>query len=567
MEIRQKLSLDFGRDTHPITVFAKQNDTKTRFLEITPLNCGQAYAIEDGVTPRLQLTKADGHTVLNDAALENGVIVVELTEQALVAAGVAVAEIGLYKGEALLSSQIFYIDVERAAFDKDAPASSDEFNALTAALAEVNTVAERAATIASEIANEAADNANGAAEGAEKVNISAVQTETGATISVTDREGTVTTVHIDTLTAVNTWEDIKNAVRLGLGAKLFPVGYEFTTEDATTGAVITWVVRDHDKHEAVNGKLTHSMTLEAKYVYSDSAGTYLTLVFDAYEALYYAAEEIPAGTYNFTWNYATGSMVNGTYQFTLTKAVPAGGQIVLGTNSSSTAITGCKIATYATVAATAAIESGIVVTEGSEGTSLGTIAATSATSENLNCAQRIMWGSNNYAQSAARQWLNSDAATGSVWTPTNKFDRAPSWATSKAGFMKGLPADFLAAVQPTAIPCRTNSVFEVNSLDGTEYTVNTVYTLNDMFFMLSRPEIYGSWDNSSIKDGELLEYYEGLTDIERIKYDAAGSARHCWLRSPYPGYANLERNVGTSGALNSSTAINGYGVAPACIIA
>ena len=567
MEIRQKLSLDFGRDTHPITVFAKQNDTKTRFLEITPLNCGQAYAIEDGVTPRLQLTKADGHTVLNDATVENGVIVVELTPQALAAAGVAVAEIGLYKGEALLSSQIFYIDVERTAFDKDAPASSDEFNALTAALAEVNTVAERAATIASEIANEAADNANGAAEGAEKVNISAVQTETGATISVTDREGTVTTVHIDTLTAVNTWEDIKNAVRLGLGAKLFPVGYEFTTEDATTGAVITWVVRDHDKHAAANGKLTHSMTLEAKYVYSNSAGTYLTLVFDAYEALYYAAEEIPAGTYNFTWNYATGSMVNGTYQFTLTKAVPAGGQIVLGTNSSSTAITGCKIATYATVAATAAIESGIVVTEGSEGTNLGTIAATSATSENLNCAQRIMWGSNNYAQSAARQWLNSDAAAGSVWTPTNKFDRAPSWATSKAGFMKGLPADFLAAVQPAAIPCRTNSVFEVNSLDGTEYTVNTVYTLNDMFFMLSRPEIYGSWDSSSIKDGELLEYYEGLTDIERIKYDAAGSARNCWLRSPYPGHAYYERYVDASGALNSGNAIYGSGVAPACIIA
>ena len=567
MEIRQKLSLDFGRDTHPITVFAKQNDKNTRFLEITPLNCGQAYAIEDGVTPRLQLTKADGHTVLNDATVENGVIVVELTPQALAAAGVAVAEIGLYKGEALLSSQIFYIDVERAAFDKDAPTSSDEFNALTAALAEVNTVAERAATIASEIANEAADNANGAAEGAEKVNISAVQTETGATISVTDREGTVTTVHIDTLTAVNTWEDIKNAVRLGLGAKLFPVGYEFTTEDATTGAVITWVVRDHDKHAAANGKLTHSMTLEAKYVYSNSAGTYLTLVFDAYEALYYAAEEIPAGTYNFTWNYATGSMVNGTYQFTLTKAVPAGGQIVLGTNSSSTAITGCKIATYATVAATAAIESGIVVTEGSEGTSLGTIAATSATSENLNCAQRIMWGSNNYAQSAARQWLNSDAAAGSVWTPTNKFDRAPSWATSKAGFMKGLPADFLAAVQPAAIPCRTNSVFEVNSLDGTEYTVNTVYTLNDMFFMLSRPEIYGSWDSSSIKDGELLEYYEGLTDIERIKYDAAGSARYCWLRSPNPGSAYGERRVHTSGALSSGGAFDGYGVAPACIIA
>ena len=567
MEIRQKLSLDFGRDTHPITVFAKQNDTKTRFLEITPLNCGQAYAIEDGVTPRLQLTKADGHTVLNDATVENGVIVVELTPQALAAAGVAVAEIGLYKGEALLSSQIFYIDVERAAFDKDAPVSSDEFNALTAALAEVNTVAERAATIASEIANEAADNANGAAEGAEKVNISAVQTETGATISVTDREGTVTTVHIDTLAAVNTWEDIKNAVRLGLGEKLFPVGYEFTTEDSVTGAVITWVVRGHNHHAAANKKLEHTMTLEAKYVYGTAAGTYKSLVFDAYEALYYASEEIPAGTYNFILEYDTSSIVSGTYQFTLTKAVPAGGQIVLGTNSNSTAVTGCKIATYGTVAGVDAIESGIAVTVGSEGVNLGTVKGTSATSENLNCAQRILWGSNNYAQSAARQWLNSDAAAGAVWTPTNKFDRRPSWATSYSGFMLGLPADFLAAVQPAAIPCRTNSVFEVNSLDGTEYTVNKVYELQDKFFLLSRPEIYGSWDSATYKDGELLEFYEGFTDTERIKYDAAGSARNCWLRSPFPGYACHERIVSTSGALSHYSAFGGYGVAPACIIA
>lgn len=564
MEIRQKLSLDFGRDTHPITVFAKQNDTKTRFLEITPLNCGQAYALEDGITPRLQLTKADGHTVLNDATVENGVIVVELTEQALAAAGVAVAEIGLYKGAALLSSQIFYIDVERAAFDKDAPASSDEFNALTAALAEVNTVAERAATIASEIANEAADNANGAAEGAEKVNISAVQTETGATISVTDREGTVTTVHIDTLTAVNTWEDIKNAVRLGLGAKLFPVGYEFTTEDATTGAVITWVVRGHDHHKAANGKLAYTMTLEAKYVYSNSAGTYLTLQFDASEALYYASEELPAGTYNFTVaNQAWYTADNGkVFQFTLTNAVPAGGQIVLGVTYNAT-LEGKSVKTYASASSTEVIET-TTLTEGSEGTSLGT---TDGTSENVNYMHRIVFGSNNYAQSAARQWLNSDAAAGAVWTPTNRFDRPPSWVTNKAGFMSGLPADFLAAVQPAAIPCRTNSVFEVNSLDGTEFTVNQVYTLNDMFFMLSRPEIYGDWDSSAIKDGELLEYYEGFTNTERIKYDAAGSARHCWLRSPYPGTANYERRVHTSGAWYGDSAYLADGVAPACIIA
>lgn len=622
MEIRQKLSLDFGRDTHPITVFAKQNDTKTRFLEITPLNCGQAYAIEDGVTPRLQLTKADGHTVLNDAALENGVIVVELTPQALAAAGVAVAEIGLYKGEALLSSQIFYIDVERAAFDKDAPESSDEFNALVDALGKVDGAVEKAeraveevktvvtkadkatqaantaataansaasaantaksnadtatinantaagsANTAASAANTAAEKANAAAlaaDGAEKVNISAAQTETGATISVTDREGVVTTVHIDTLTAVNTWEDIKNAIRLGLGAKLFPVGYEFTTEDATTGAVITWVVRDHDNHTAANGKLAHTMTLEAKYAYSNSAGTYLTLQFDATEALYYAAEELPAGTYNFTVaNQAWYAADNGkVFQFTLANAVPAGGQIVLSMTYNAT-LEGKSVKTYASATSTAVIETA-TLTEGSEGTSLGT---TDGKSENVNHMHRAIFGSNNYAQSAARQWLNSDAAAGAVWTPTNIFDRPPSWVTNKAGFMSGLPADFLAAVQPAAIPCSTNSVFEANSLDGTEFAINQVYTLNDMFFMLSRPEIYGDWDSSSYKDGELLEYYEGLTNTERIKYDAAGSARYCWLRSPSPGYASSERRVYTSGALYYYGANYAYGVAPACIIA
>lgn len=179
----------------------------------------------------------------------------------------------------------------------------------------------------------------------------------------------------------------------------------------------------------------------------------------------------------------------------------------------------------------------------------------------------MRYGSSNYAQSAARQWLNSDAAVGAVWAPSNIFDRPPSWATSYSGFMRGLPADFLAAVQPAIVPCYTNSIAEVNSLDGTEFTINQVYELQDKFFLLSRPEIYGSWDSATYKDGELLEYYDGLTYTERIKYDAAGSARNCWLRSPNPGYANNERLVNTSGALSNNGASGAYGVAPVCIIA
>ncbi len=363
--------------------------------------------------------------------------------------------------------------------------------------------------------------------------------------------------------AINSWKDVQNAVRLGLGANLFPVGYEFTTPDSTTGTDITWVVRGHDHHRPANSRLTHSMTLETKYVYSLASGTQRGLAFDIPEALYYCEEALPAGTYNFVWNHATGAVVNGTFQFTLTKAVPAGGQIVLGTKQNSTAVISCKISTYANVGATAAIESGIAITAGSGGTRLGTVNSLTSTNNNLNCGQRILFGSNNYAQSAVRQWMNSNA----VWTPTNKFDRAPVWATNKDCFTKGLPANFLAVVEPAVIPCRTNSVYECASLDGTEYTVNKVYELQDKFFLLSRPEIYGTWDSASYKDGELLEYYEGLTDAERIKYDMAGTARTCLIRSHAPGHADDEHCVYISGALSNIGASNPIGITPACIIA
>ncbi|MGN1111570.1 MAG: DUF6273 domain-containing protein [Acutalibacteraceae bacterium] len=611
MNISQAIALDFGRNTIPITIFAKQNDTESRFIEITPLNCGKTYVLESGITARLQLTKPDGHTVINDASIGDGKITAELTQQALAVAGVAVAEIGLYKDTALLSSQIFYINVERAAYDSSSPTSADEYNALISALGQVagavseankaaglatnkasyaNNEGSRASAAAS-AANRAADNANSAAEtantaansvndatdnaltatskalqaaekansaafaaiGAENVNISAEQTSTGADITVTDRTGTATTIHIDTLTAINTWEDVRNAVRMGLGATLFPVGYEFTTFDYDTGLNIVWVVSGHDHHTPTNSRLAHSMTLEMKFVYSNSSGAYKSIQFDSPEALYYARVALDAGTYNFTWDYTSG-LSNSTYQFTLSHALPAGGQITLNASSMT-------VNTYSAVADTTVLET-VTLTEGSDGTSLGTTG-----SGNLNRPQRVLYGSNNYAQSAVRQWLNSAQSAGAVWTASNIFDRFPSWITSYNGFMHGLPADFLEVVQAATVPCRTNSVYETNSIDGSQFSINQVYNLTDKFFLLSYPEMYGSYDNTSYKDGSLLEYYDGLTNAERIKRDYSGSSRYAWLRSPYPGYANGERIVSSSGGLSSNNASGASGVAAACIIA
>lgn len=359
------------------------------------------------------------------------------------------------------------------------------------------------------------------------------------------------------------WVEIKNNIRLGLGPNLYPVGYEFETPDVDTGNTITWVVRAHDHHTPANSNLTHSMTLEMKYVYSNANGSQKGVQYDAQEALYYAADGLAAGTYHFTvsdqlWYPADNG---GSFQFTLAEAVPAGGQVVVSATYNQT-FAGKSVKTYASPSSNAVIETATLAA-GSGGTSLGTTNGEG----NMNHLHRIVLGSNNYAQSAARQWLNSAAAAGRVWAPTNKFDRAPSWAVTYNGFMHSLPADFLAAVESAVIPCRTNSVFECASLDGTEFTVNQVYELKDKFFLLSRPEIYGSWDSATYKDGELLDYYEGLTNAERKKFDKSGSVCNDWLRSPNPTVASSVQIVHTDGNFDNFSSYYSSGVSPACIIA
>lgn len=539
MNITQNISLDFGRDTLPITIFAKQYDKESRIVNITPLNCGQSYELESGITARLQLTKPDGYTVLNDAVIKNNVISIELTEQVLLKSGTATAEIGLYKGSALLSSQIFYIDIKKAAYNSDAPVSSNEYSALINALANVNEAVECAVNL----------------------NITAEQTETGATISVTDRTGATTELHLDTLMSINSWQDVRNAVRLGLGAKLFPVGYEFTTLDADTGAMLEWAVRAHDHHIPANKHLTHSMTLELKHLYSDVNGTYIRIEFDAAEAFAYAWDEIAPGTYNFTVEGSPYAADNGkTFQFTLTQAVPTDGQIWLNVAYNRSVTTG-TIETYTNAKALDYIEEAII-TEGNEGTSLGT-----TDGYDLNHPHRYIRGSNNYAQSAIRQWLNSKEAAGNVWQSTTQFDVAPSWVDDLNGFMHGLPEEFLEVVVPAVIPCRTNSICETESLDGTEFNINELYELEDKFFILSQGEIYGTYASDDLQDGTLLDYYNGLTNAEKKKFDKTGGARNAWLRSPLPTHAYTARVVNSgTGRISPTNASRTNGVAPACII-
>ena len=279
---------------------------------------------------------------------------------------------------------------------------------------------------------------------------------------------------------------------------------------------------------------------------------------DAAEALYYCETELAAGTYNFSLlaGYDTAYGGGKTFQFTLTNPVPAGGVIMFpwayNVNASLT-----KIATYATRASTTAIESDLSVVEGTDGTNLGTADGNTL---NMNHSHRIRYGSNNYAESAMRQWINSDAAANAWWQPSNIFDRPPSYA-NVAGFVNGLPADFVDVLGAVDIDVIRNTIYEVDGVKGGSYT------LRDKFFLPSMTEL-GLGNNNSIAEGSVLAYYANATQADRIKYDIAttATARYWWLRSPYPSSAISVRVVLPDGALSNNYANSGTGAAPACVI-
>lgn len=347
-------------------------------------------------------------------------------------------------------------------------------------------------------------------------------------------------------------KQVQAIVRAGIASKVFHIGDQLMCNKGDTKLVWDIIGIDHDV--PADKQFAHSMTLQLHDCIAN-------MQYDGIEALFYCETELTAGTYHFTLlpEYDTTYGGGKTYQFTLAQLVPAGGQIMFpwgyNTQAAST-----KVSTYASRTATAAIES-VSVTEGTAGTSLGTADGNTA---NMNHTHRIRYGSNNWAESAMRQWLNSGKEAGSVWTPKTKFDRPPSWATNTAGFLNGIDADFLEVIGETEkITCRNKVT------DGDGFDITT-----DKFFLLSRREVYAGDEVSGIIEGEPYPYYSDYSDLSAAGLDAdANRVKHAndisttwWIRTPHSGYGDGVRYVGTSGALRSSGAGTSRGAAPACNI-
>ena len=347
--------------------------------------------------------------------------------------------------------------------------------------------------------------------------------------------------HVD----ISTWGGIQKAVRAGIAPDVLPIGTVLSTTHDHYGTIY-WNVVAHDYFKSVHNENAHTMTLLCQ----SSLGN---IQFDEREAFYYAEDTLPAGTYNFTLDTTYSNWTAGTYQFTLTKPVPKGGVLVIW-GYSTTPLSQLPILSYEANDITSITET-TSITLGKGGVSLGTFGV------ELNHTQRVSTGSNNYKESAIRQFLNSAANSMYWWIPLTKFDRPPN-NRSPFGFAHGFDNEFLSCVGTVTVPCAANSRYE--SPDST-VTAGEKYTVADRFYLASQAELGGIKDDVAPDDSLVFPYFKDATNADRIKY-TDGAVTSWWTRSANRWSPNISHAITSVGVADHATVSFEIGLVPACTI-
>lgn len=345
---------------------------------------------------------------------------------------------------------------------------------------------------------------------------------------------------------LSTWAGIQKAVRVGVAPDIIPVGTQFVVSHSLYGDMLYDVVA-HNHFKSAHDENAHTMTLMCHDLIP-------VVQYDKGEAFFYAENELSAGTYQFSVNTTRGSWKAGAYHFTLTRTVPKGGQLCIS-DATETPLTGLNVRSFADSFSTEPIEA-VAISSGEGGQVLGTLGEGS-----LNHTDRVAYGSGNYKESAIRQFLNSSAVAGSVWSPQTKFDRPPSWKAHKEGFMRGFTDDFLAVIGEVSIPCYGASY---ESPDST-VSANTPYTVNDKFYIASVKEINGDSSMGSVDLSQQFSYYKGSTTSDIIKYKD-GVATDWYTRSSSSGGSAALRVIRSTGLVSSLYPVGEKCCAPVCTI-
>lgn len=367
------------------------------------------------------------------------------------------------------------------------------------------------------------------------------------------------------LEKVTTMQEIRRIVQSGKAADVFQIGDQVIVPWTDTKTGTTYSV-PMDVIKIANVTLKDGSEVPGLYLQWHYA-TPFGVQFDQYEAFYKAESELPAGTYNIIVgaNWGNNCKANETYQFTLTKPVPAGGLLAGFYGMPDQAPTAWKVYSFAD-GNSAAIET-VSVTAGSGGTNLGTFLP--AGDGKVNSLHRLAYGYNRWSQSALRQWLNSDAAAGAWWASQNDYDRAPDQLSQKDGFLKGFQADFLECIQPVKVVTALNTVTD-KAGGETEVTYDRFFplSLEEMYIepqLAGEGEVCPYWKHASGLAAKMKQY-QTYPQIRTFAIENHVSPQHVRLRSASRGGASLTWLVLASGYVSNHYAIGANRCAPACAI-
>lgn len=356
---------------------------------------------------------------------------------------------------------------------------------------------------------------------------------------------------------INSWEQLHQINMRGVAHKYLSVGDQLTVTRTVGNTPTEFVL---DVLDVIPGEFDNDgLVVKPSEVWLGWHNCIENRTFCPREAMYYAEASMPVGTYNFTLlsGYDTAYGGGKTYQFTTTKEVPLGGQVVFNWDYNKQAST-CSLQTYASATATSALET-LTVSEGSGGKALGVCDG----SANCNHAHRLRYGDSSWKRSYMRDYLNSEATTYAPNPTTmSKWRRANPYGSIQ-GFLKGFEEGFVEHLKTQTVITANNSV-----IDG-----GGVYTTKDKMFLLSRTEVFCTPEYSAYPEGAPLKYYKLFSDLTSAGNGADsnrtkllnGSPRYWWLRTPYSSHAGNVRIVHPDGSLTGSTAYNSYGAIPACI--
>lgn len=348
---------------------------------------------------------------------------------------------------------------------------------------------------------------------------------------------------------ISNWAQLSGLSRNGYLKELLDFGDQiketWTDTAASKDYEFPWQITHFDEVELEDGEIIQGTFLEAHYT------TPFGVQFSN-RAFLRCPDGLTAGTYNVTLGASWGSkdaQKDTTWQFTLTKAVPAGGSVAGFTQMPDLVSSNWKATSYAADGITT-IET-VPIASGSGGTSLGTMQLATRNG-NLNSMQEAGYGWNRWKYSAARQWLNSTQPKEKWWAKQDDWDIAPAQLAQKDGFLCGMPAEMLAVLKTVKVTTLANTV---NDGGVTDITYDKVFLAS-----MSQMNV-----NMSKEEGAVHEYWQrrtkSKTPIEpwkqypfMIRYSAANhtSPQYVFSRSANRGYSNYVMFVNADGGVSNA---------------